>query len=76
MGLSPTGSQEETIISIGQSLSIGDLKASFTVIYFLQQGQTYSNKVALPNSVIPYDQALKHEFMGVKPIQTITASKF
>ena len=51
--------QQEVNCVTGCGLSIYEtLKPASTVTPFLQQGHTYSNKVA--PCVTPYDQALKH----------------
>jgi hypothetical protein len=43
------------------------------VIYFLQQGRTYSNKTTPPNSATPYGPSIQtHKFMEAIPIHTIT----
>lgn len=39
--------------------------------HFLQRAHSYSNKATTPESATPYDQALKHESLGAKPIQPL-----
>ena len=69
--LDPQAAKGDCVHS-GQSLSVGDLKATPTVTHVLQQGHTYSNKTTLLIVPLPMGQAFKHTSLGAILTQTTT----